>query len=209
MKLQISFDLTDLDKALEIALGVAPYASMIEVGSLLLYKYGVKALEKFRATFEDKTIIADAKIIDRGKESVNLLSHAGADWITIMSGTHSGVIHSACNTAHDLNKKIMLDLMDSASPGQSALEAKSFGGDALLFHEEYDKSQAPVFMDKWEMVRGNTPLPIYVTGRVNRDTIDTIINLKPDGVIIGRAIVDAQNPIDEARFFYEKISQSS
>ena len=79
MKLQISFDLTDLDKALEIALGVAPYASMVEVGSLLLYKYGVKAIEKFREAFEDKVIIDDAKIIDRGKESAGGFAQAGAD----------------------------------------------------------------------------------------------------------------------------------
>lgn len=209
MKLQISFDLTDLDKALEIALGVAPYASMLEVGSLLLYKYGVKAIEKFRETFEDKVILADAKIIDRGKEAAGIFAQAGADWITVMAGTQRGIIHAASSAAHDHNKKVMIDLMDSASPGQSALEAQSFGGDALLFYDEYDQSQTHVFKDKWEMVRGNSSLPIYVTGRVNRETFDTIIGIKPDGIIIGRAIIDAQNPIEEAQFFHEKITQQT
>ena len=34
MKLQISFDLTDLDKAVAVADQVAPYVSILEVGSL-------------------------------------------------------------------------------------------------------------------------------------------------------------------------------
>ena len=36
MKLQISFDLTDLDNAITIAKEVSPYADALEVGSLLL-----------------------------------------------------------------------------------------------------------------------------------------------------------------------------
>ena len=63
MKLQISFDLTDLDKALDIAAQVAPYVSILEVGSLLLYKYGIQAVERFRKAFPNKTILVDAKSV--------------------------------------------------------------------------------------------------------------------------------------------------
>lgn len=206
MKLQISFDMPDLDKALEIGHKVAPYATILEVGSLLLYKHGVAAIDQFRKTFPDKMVLADAKIVDRGKEAATVLAHAGADWITVMAGTTNEVIHAVCTTAHSLGKKIMIDLLDSHSLGQSALEAKSLGADALLFHKPYEKQESFLFLDKWDMIKGNTNLPVFISGKITRDIIDRIIDIKPDGMIIGRSIVDAANPEEEARFFQEKCS---
>ncbi len=202
MKLQISFDLTDLEKALDIASQVAPYADIIEIGSLLLYKYGTHAIEEFRKNFPNATILVDAKISDRAKEAVKTLSSAGANWITVMAGTTPNVIHSACTTAHELNKKIMLDLLDASSVGQSALEAKGLGVDALLFHTPHDEETSLTFLDKWDIIRGNTPLPIFISGKISRDIIDKFIAIKPDGIIVGKSIIDASNPAEEAAFYH-------
>lgn len=207
MKLQISFDLTDLQKALEIAFQVAPYATILEVGSLLLYKYGTESVEAFRKNFPNATILVDAKISDRAKEAVKTIASAGADWITVMAGTTPNVVHSACTTAHELNKKIMLDLLDASSLGQSALEAKGLGVDALLFHTPHDEETSLMFLDKWDIVRGNTPLPIFISGKITRDIIDKFISIKPDGIIVGKSIIDAANPAEEAQF-YQKICAS-
>jgi len=205
MKLQISFDLQDLDKAIEIGSQVAVHAEILEVGSLLLYKYGIESIRRFRQTFPDKIILADSKIIDRGKEATIILSQGGTDWITIMAGTSKDVIHSTCTAAHELGKKVMLDLLDSSSLGQSALEAKSLGADALLFHKPHDEEDSLIFLDKWDMVRGNTNLPIFISGKINRDIIHKIIAIQPDGIIIGKSITDAANPGQEAAFFKEII----
>jgi len=207
MKLQISFDMNDLDKAMEIALQVAPHASILEIGSLLLYKNGVKALEKFREAFPDKTLLVDAKIVSCGKESVTLFANAGADWITVMAGTSKDVIHSACTAAHNLNKKVMIDLLDAASLGQSALEAKSLGADALLFYSPYDSEEHLVFVDKWDIVRNNTSLPIFVSYKITKDIIDLTSDINPDGIIIGKAITEAEDPAEKAQFFKEKFAE--
>ncbi len=204
MKLQIAFDLTDLDKAVAIAVNVAPYASVLEVGSLLIYQHGVKAIEKFRETFPDKIILADIKIVDRGKQAVTTIVQAGADWVTVMAGTSKDVIHSVCTTAHDLNKSVMLDLLDACSLGQSALEAKSLGVNALLFHKPYEDDSL-LFLDKWEMVKGNTTLPIFIAGRITRELVDKIKTINPDGIIIGKAITEASNPAEEAKFFHDML----
>lgn len=201
MKLQISFDLTDLQKAIDIAQQVAPYATILEVGSLLLYKYGTQSVETFRKHFPQATILVDAKISDRAKEAVTTIAAAGADWITVMAGTTQNVIHSACTTAHQLNKKIMLDLLDASSLGQSALEAKSLGVDALLFHTPHDEETSLMFLDKWDIVRGNTQLPIFISGKITRDIIDKFTAINPDGIIVGKSIIDAEDPAEEARFY--------
>lgn len=202
MKLQIAFDITDLENAISIAKKVAEFGDILEIGTLLIYKNGIKAIERFREEFPKKTLMADVKIIDRGKEAVATMASAGADWVTVMAGTGKEVIHSAATMAHQYNVKIMLDLVDANSLGQTALEAKNLGVDALLFHQAYDEKDTLILLDKWEMVRGNTPLPIFVSAKITRTTIHNILNIKPDGIIIGKSIIDADEPAQEAEFFY-------
>jgi 3-hexulose-6-phosphate synthase len=203
MKLQISFDTADLQSALEIAHKVEKYVDILEVGTLLIYSHGVTALKKFREEFPKKTILSDTKIVDRGRDAVSLFAREGSDWLTVMAGTNKNVIHAACSNAHEHGKRVMLDLIDSQELGQSALEAKNLGADALLLHQPFDTDEPLIFLDKWDMIRGNTDLPIYVLGRINRDNVQAIVNLNPNGIIVGRSITQAENPEEEARYFFE------
>ena len=204
MKLQISFDLTDLEKALTIAQQVHEFADILEIGTLLIYAHGINVLEKFRQTFANATLFSDTKIVDRAKESAALFAKARSNWISVMAGTNKNVIHGACSTAHELGTKVMLDLLDAAEYGQSALEAKNLGVDALLLHEPYDVESPLAFLDKWELVRSNTELPIYISANINRKNIEDILKVKPDGIILGTTITEAQNPREEAQFFYDR-----
>lgn len=205
MKLHIAFDLTDLDHALSIAQSIHQYADIFEVGSLLIYKNGMQAVSRFKQQFPHKTILADVKIADRAKEATILCSDSGADWITVLAGTRYNSIHSACNTAHERGKKIMLDLIDASSLGQSALEAKSFGVDALLLSIPTQDSSQLTFLETWDMVKGNTPLPIYISGNISLETIATVIDLNPAAIVIGKEITSATNPAAEAEKFYTLI----
>ncbi len=201
MKLHISFDNIEQDKVLEIASQVAKYADAIEIGPFLLYKYGTKLIENLIQTVPEIVIATDAKIISRGKEISQLMVDAGATWVSVMAGTDKEVIHNVCSTLHASNRKAMLDVRDTASVGQSALEAKSLGVDAILFQVPYELDNPVNFIDKWDMLHGNTQLPIYISTRVTRDNIHKIIEFNPAGIIIGAAITSALNPAAEAEFF--------
>jgi len=207
MKLQISFDLLDLDKALDIGSHVAQYAHVLEIGTILIYHHGINAVKRFKEAFPEKVILADTKIVDRGKEVAELFAQAGADWITVMAGTSPNVIHAATTTAHGLNMKVMLDLIDSNSIGQSAMEAKNLGANALLFHQPYSEQESLMFLDKWDMIKGNTSLPIFVSAKINRTNVDKIISIKPDTIIVGLSITGAENSSAEAQYFSDLVSK--
>ena len=203
MKLQISFDLTDLEKALSIAQHVTPFADILEIGTLLIYAHGIRAIEQFRATFPNATLLADTKIVDRGKECATFFASAQSNWISVMAGTNKNVIHAVCSTAKESGMQVMLDLIDSKEYGQSSLEAKNLGVDALLLHEPYIITQQPLaFLDQWDQIRSNTDLPIYISAHINRENIDDIIKVKPEGIIVGRAITESDDPRSQAEFFY-------
>ena len=205
MKLQIAFDFFDLEKCLAIAKKVEKYADSFEIGAPLLYKNGVKAIEEFRKAFPDKILLAETQIVDHGKNITNICIEAGADWVTVMAGTDKHVIHSVCSSAGKQSKDVMVDLLDTNLLGQSAMDAKNLGVDAILFHKSHDETEDFIDVDKWEIVRGNSTLPIYIGSGITRETIETALPLKPDGFIISRAITDAGNPEEEAEFFYNII----
>ncbi len=208
MKLQISFDLIDLDKAIAIGSEVAQYADIIEISTILIHHHGIAAVRRFKDAFPDKIIFADTKIVDKGKEIVELYADAGADWISVMAGTSAQVIHATTTVAHNENMKVILDLIDSSSPGQSALEAKNLGADALLFHQPYTiETESMVFLDTWDMIKGNTHLPIFVSAKINRDNVDKIIALRPDVIVVSLDITDAADVTQEARYFADLVSR--
>jgi len=205
MKFQISFDALDLEQNLKIAHLVAPLADCLEIGTLPILKHGVRIVEIFREQFPNKLIFADTKIVDRGREIVGLFGSAGADWISIMGGTSKEVIQNVCTKSHDMGKKVILDMLDVSSPGQAALDAKSFGVDALMFHQPYDKeSQTLIFVEDWNMLKGNTNVPIFISSKVGRHNIDQMLALHPDGIVVGKAITEHADPVAEAQFFYDK-----
>ena len=204
MKLQVSFDIPDLEKSIDIAKKIVDYTDTIEIGTILIYKYGIKAVQDFRTLFPHKTLLADTKIIDRSKDIVSLFSPVGINWITVMAGTKKGTIHSACNSAHDSNIKVMIDLFDTDALGQAAMSAQSLGANAILFNKTYSDSESLIFKDKWEMVKGNTSLPIFINAKAGSEYIEKIIELNPYGIVLGKEITEADDPAKAAQFFFEK-----
>lgn len=201
MKLQLALDITDLDRALKIAGEVDKFTDIIEIGTVLIYKYGDEAVKKFKERFPQKTLLADAKIADSSKDAVEIFAQAGADWITVLGGTNKNTIHNACSIAHELGKKIMLDLIDAHSPGQLALEAKSLGIDAILFHKSSTEDTQTNFAEQWELVKGNTQVPIFITANINKDNFAEFLSIGAAGVVLGKVITNSNNPEEEITYF--------
>lgn len=203
MKLHIAIDQTDLTLALNQAERLAPYTDTLHVYSPLILKYGMTAVKKFSSLLPEKTIVADTKIIDHAKQIVSLCHDSGATWLTVMAGAPQQVIRLACTNAHTTHKKIMMNLTDSSSLGQSALEASSLGIDALIFMPAYTESTKLEFLDSWEIITGNTKLPILIACPSNEAYVREIAKLNPYGIII--TLNAGLSSIEEKAEIYYKI----
>ena len=201
MKLQISYDFTDLEKAIEIAKQTAEFADILEVGSPLILSYGSEAVKKFKETFPDKLIFADAKIVDRASNTIKIFTDTNADYISVLAETNQHIIKKAAGIAHENKSKIALDMLDTHAKGQIAMDAKNLDIDVLILHTPHDKSNVEGMIGDWDRVRGNTDLPIFLAGGINKKNISQILELKAQGVIIGTAITKAENPAKEAEYF--------
>jgi 3-hexulose-6-phosphate synthase len=204
MKLQISYDFTNLSQALEIAKKTAPFADILEIGTPLILIEGLAAITEFKKAFPDKQILADAKVVDRVSDIIPPLAKAGASYITFLYGTSNKVIQKATSIAHQNKTKIVLDLIDPETMGQAARDAQALGIDLILFHYPHEANEGFDLESDWEMVRGNTDLPIFVAARSAKD-INDIIKLKPQGIVVGKKITCADNPEEAAKRYSELV----
>ncbi len=201
MKLQISFDMSDLNKALEIAEKIKDFADVFEIGSPLIYGHGLNALISFRRKFPEQTIFVDLKLVDRFNGVIESYAKEGADIISVLAGTSNKAIQKASYFAQKNNVKVALDLVDSYSLGQSAMDAKALDIDLIIFHGPHESTELLDLLEEWQNVKGNTDLPVFAAGGINRTNINKVLELKPNGIIIGSAITKSDDPAREAEFF--------
>lgn len=201
MKLQVSFDLQDIDKAILIAKEIEKHVDILEIGSTLIVKYGLEAIKKFKKNFPDKEIYADVKLVDRVQDTIKEYAAVGANTISILSGITNTIIQNAAQIAHENKCEIALDLVDSHSLGQSAMDSKSLDIDRIIFHGPHEEDMLATLLEEWENVKGNTETPIFIEDGIDKNSITKILSLKPDGIIIGAAITHSSNPAQEAEYF--------
>lgn len=206
MKLQIAFDVLDLEKCLEIAKSVENYTDSFEIRSSLLLRYGIHVIEQFKSKFPNKELFVETQIVSQAQDIVPMCIKSGADWVSVMAGTTQQIIHGVSTLASQKNKFVMLDLIDANSIEQAAMDAKKLGADAILYHNIYDNEDKASFVtEEWNDLRGNTNLPIYIRSNIDRNNIKFIISLQPDTIVIGKTITHELNPAAEAEFYFNMI----
>lgn len=201
MKVQISFDFIDLDKAIKIAKEVEPFADILEVGSPLIYFHGINAIKTFKKNFPNKEIFADVKLVDRVEATIKEFCKAGANSISVLAGTTNNVIQNATKIAHENKCQIALDLVDSKSVGQSAMDSQALDIDKIIFQNPHESRNLETLLENWENVKGNTKTPIFIAGIIKKDNIEKVLALKPYGIVVGSVITESENPAKEAEYF--------
>jgi 3-keto-L-gulonate-6-phosphate decarboxylase len=206
MILYISFNDLDLTKALATAQQVEPFCHGFKIGPVLLMRYGIQAVTQFRVAFPNKKIICDTQIIDHEKELVALINQVNGNAVTVLAESYPTAIRHACIMAQQKNIEVILDLAGSSLFGQRILEAKTLGVNAIIMRYFGETETMDLFIDRWDMVYGNTQLPVFIATAITRESIGPILALNPAGFIIGGAITESADPVAEATYFYRLMS---
>ncbi|MFA6263115.1 MAG: hypothetical protein WCW33_03640 [Candidatus Babeliales bacterium] len=205
MKMYFSYNLPDLSLALAIAAQTAEFSDILGVGSLLLFSDGIQAVKSFKAQFPTKDICVEARVSEKAREAITMMAQAGATYVSVLAGTWPATIKKATEIAHAYNIKIGLDLIDAPSGGQAALDAKAQGVDFLIMHRHSEITEDSDFETDWHNIRDNSDIPIFVTGSIDASHMQQIMDLKPQGIMIGSAITKSENPAHVARTLHALI----
>ena len=203
MKLQLALDGT-LEAGLQVLRAAHSQVDVIEVGTPLVLREGVGAIERLRALYPDKALLADFKIMDAGDEEARLAFAAGADQVTALGVAADATIAAALKAARDCGGELLVDLIAVPQPLRRARQLLALGCTRFCLHRAHDADGDPVAALR-ELRQALPEVQLAVAGGITAATIDELLPWRPDTVIVGGAITGAAQPGLAARRIMEKM----
>ena len=196
MKLQLAYDLGSFQDLILLLEQVEDLIDIIEIGTPLIVKEGVKEIENLKKTFPKKTILADMKIMDAGELEAKIGFDVGADIVTCLGLASSATIAGAKKVASRNNGKIMVDMINHYNPISKWPELLEIGIDYVCLHTAHDDAvtgdnSIEILEQFYKIYGGNN---LAVAGGVEPDLIQGMSRFQPEIVVVGSYITDSAQP---------------
>lgn len=203
MKLQLALDTPDLVHELELAGKVAAQVDLIETGTPLLIREGIRAVRELRRRHRGRPIVADIKVIDAGEPIAELAFAAGATVVTVLGCAADEVIERVVKSAKRYDGQVMADSLGLSNVPERARQLRDLGVDSLCINRRGFKrlkglSREERISQIEDLVR-QINLPVYLAGGIDVPELTALRALPLAGVIVGAAIADAPSPVEMAK----------
>lgn len=208
-KIQIALDTMDLNRALSVAAQTIGMVDRIEVGTPLLRKHGMPAIEAIRAKFEDAVLVADCKIMDYGELETTEAIKAGANGVIVQAAAPIETIRAVCLTAQRLDAFAMVDCIGISDIKGLASRLHDLPLSHLIVHKSKDEQGRIGPIQAYEIFDTTTDMSLprlAVAGGItpaNVSKLAALVNI--DTIIIGKAIVASDAPGDVVRSLLRSI----
>ncbi|MBF6555961.1 MAG: orotidine 5'-phosphate decarboxylase [Acidimicrobiales bacterium] len=201
VELQAALDITDLDRAVDLAARLSGTVDRIEVGTPLILRHGVGAIAAVKAAAPDCVIVADCKTMDCGGVIVALAIEHGADGVIVQGAAPLTTVRAAAARAAELHGFVMVDDLGVRSLQRLADDISGLAVNHVIIHTGKD-----------EQIHGATPAarlveaagipwlpPLAVAGGIDAENLGEIVGVNNvDVVIVGQAIYGSEHPVSDA-----------
>lgn len=203
MKLQLALDTPDLAHELELAGQVASQVDLIETGTPLLIREGIRAVRELRRRHRGCPIVADIKVVDAGEPIAELAFAAGATVVTVLGCASDEVIERVVRSAKRYDGQVMADSLSLTNVPERARQLRDLGVDLLCinrrgFNHAMGQSREGRLSQLAELIE-QIDLPVYLAGGIDIAELTALRDLPLAGVIVGAAIAEAASPIETAK----------
>jgi 3-hexulose-6-phosphate synthase / 6-phospho-3-hexuloisomerase len=199
--LQVALDEMNLPRALQIAQeAVTGGADWIEAGTPLIKSEGMNAVRELRKAFPRNEIVADMKTMDTGAYETEMACKAGASVVMILAAADDGTIRDAVKAARKYGAKLSVDMLGVQDWVARAKECEALGVDLINVHVGVDQQMAGQNpLARLKAVAKAVRVPLQVAGGLNSETVPKVVSAGASVVIVGGAIIKAQNVTDATR----------
>jgi len=203
MKLQLALDTPDLTHELELAGKVAAYVDLIEAGTPLLIREGIRAVRELRRRHRGRPIVADIKVIDAGEPIAELAFAAGATVVTVLGNASDELIERVVSSAQRYDGHVMADSLAVPNITERARQLRGLGVNSLCVNRRGFKRAKGLNREERinliaELVE-EIELPVYLAGGIDVAELTMLRELPLAGVIVGAAIARAFSPAETAK----------
>jgi 3-keto-L-gulonate-6-phosphate decarboxylase len=132
---QVSIDVPTVEQAIEIGhMAVRAGVDLLEFGTPIVLYEGLSVLDRFKAAFPERPVLADVKIVDGARKYVVSAAEMGADFVTICGVASDASIHQALAGQRETGITVMVDLYATPDPVLRAREVVDMGAQVVLVH---------------------------------------------------------------------------
>lgn len=202
-----------LDKPEHVAVlaRVADLIDIVEVGTPLLKRFGVSAIATARELTDQVPVLADTKTVDGGGLEARLVLGAGAMMMTVLSVASPATHAIVGATAAEYGGCVVVDtITESGRPEllpAGAAYPESYGYVAV--HAPFDMREAGTpITSHIEAVRDMHArgFRVSLAGGIGPDTLDAVLDVEPEIVVVGSAITEAPDPREVAQWIRERLT---
>lgn len=210
MKLVLSVDVLDEQRALDVARLAGPYFDLIEVGTSLLKFSGCQIIRKLKSACSDKPVFVDSKIIDGPEKEATLMCQSGADMFSMLACASDQAVSTVLEIASQHGVDVMFDMQRVQDIEGRCVRLKSLGAQHLCVHKNADCGESLISgFREYLTIQRLSGLSMAIAGGVDLDSLAQVKPiLAPEIVIIGKAVSNAPDVALAARRFREMADQS-
>jgi 3-keto-L-gulonate-6-phosphate decarboxylase len=210
--LQVALDETSLENAVESVRKYGHIIDIVEVGTILHYAEGAKAVKVLRQMFPDKILLDDIKGADAGKTLAEICFGAGADTMTAIcsADVNTMIAMKKVGASYGAKRDVQVELYGdwTFEQAQSWLDA---GINQCVYHRSRDaelagKKWSDADIDKISALI-NMGFKVTITGGLQVEDLVLFEGLNIHCVIAGRAIRDDKDPEQAALLFKKEIAR--
>ncbi len=196
MKLQLALDSSNGQEARRILENVSDLVDIVEIGTPLIMKEGVKVVAEIKHVYPELEVLADLKIMDAGDIEAKIGFEAGADIVTVLGVAHDVTIRRAVNQARILSKKVMVDLIAVGDVRKRIDQIEVIAPDYCCVHTAFDLQDHGVHpLREIQLVQSALKrAQMAVAGGINPQILPDLLAYRPAIVIVGGFITNHPEP---------------
>jgi 3-hexulose-6-phosphate synthase len=210
MKLQLALDQISLDQAVEAVSETQDLIDIVEIGTPFIIKEGLAAVAAMKKRFARLTVVADLKIVDGGAYESRIAFEAGADIVTVLALAYEVTVREAVREARKQGGSIMVDLLGVEDIPGGIARAEAIGAGYLCIHTASDLGgpDRETLCGLGKAVAAVRSSRIAVAGGITLETVEQIIQRKPEILIVGGAIMKQEDRREAALRFRQLIDRA-
>lgn len=208
--LQVALDTLDIPAALEATRALAPAVDVLEVGTILCYAEGARAVACLRALYPEHIILADLKAADAGTTVAEIVFSQGASWMTVICCAPYATMAAALTVAKKYGGDVQIELYGEWTFEQAA-KWLELGLTQAIYHRGRDAELAGQKWGESDLTKirklAEMGFDVSVTGGLNPEDLGIFEGIPVKCFIAGRGLYGAEDPAQAARAFKEAINK--
>jgi 3-hexulose-6-phosphate synthase len=201
-----------IDKAesFSVIAQVREIADIIEIGTPLLKRFGIGAIATARELCPHTPILADTKTVDAGDLEAEMVLGAGARLMTVLSSTSPATHAAVGRTAARFGAFVVVDTITESGkpellpPDATFPETFAYVGVHSPTDVRVAGGQSSAHIDAVSEMR-RRGFRIALAGGLGPQTLDAVLEVEPEILIVGSAITGADDPRRVAKWIKDRL----